>query len=137
VAKYYYYPGIHEPGIAFALGINREFWNSLSLSQREAVVAAAESETVLTQAEFDAGSADALDVLKRNHFIEPRKMPDDVLIAIGEAAGQVVAEAAAFDATTRAVYEAYIAYRQKSVAWSKLSIQAYMDARLLPFRYSR
>jgi TRAP-type mannitol/chloroaromatic compound transport system substrate-binding protein len=66
-----------------------------------------------------------------------RQMPEDVLNAIGEASGQVVAEVAQVDDISKRIYESFIAFRRQSIAWSKISDQAYWNARLLPFKYEQ
>lgn len=137
VAPYYSYPSVFEPGTTLSLGVNLDFWNSLSDTQKQVIVVAATAETTVTLAEFEARNADAMAEIERQKAIEPRKLPNDVLMALGEAAGDVVAEAGAFDDMTRWIYQAYIAFRGKSVAWSKLSRHAYLQARLLPFAYDR
>jgi hypothetical protein len=34
-AKYYYYPGMHEPGSQLSMGINKAFWDGLSDGDRQ------------------------------------------------------------------------------------------------------
>lgn len=41
VAKYYYYPGFHEPGPTLSMGFNKGFWDSLSDGERAIMRAAA------------------------------------------------------------------------------------------------
>jgi TRAP-type mannitol/chloroaromatic compound transport system substrate-binding protein len=33
------------------------------------------------------------------------------------------------------VYESFMAFRTKSIAWAKIATQAYLNARTLPFKY--
>ncbi|NNL41554.1 MAG: TRAP transporter substrate-binding protein, partial [Desulfobacterales bacterium] len=40
-AKYYYYPGMHEPGSMLALGINKKWWDGLAKSDQQIIEAAA------------------------------------------------------------------------------------------------
>ncbi len=136
-ASNFYYPGIYTPGMTLSLGVNLAFWESLTLSQKEAIETASAAETVATLAEFEAANANAIDALRRESAIEPKRLPDKVLNALGQAAGMVVAEAAAADPAAKKIHEAFLAFRQQAVAWSRLSLQAYLDARLLPFRYVR
>ena len=55
-ARYYYYPGFHEPGTGQSLGINKGVWESLDASDRH---------TMETVAKFRSGSA-GLDSTKGN-----------------------------------------------------------------------
>ena len=136
VTKYYYYPGFHEPGTALSSAVNLKVWESLSVAHKAVIQSAMAAENNTTLAEFNARNNDSLDVLRNKHKVQLRKFSDPVLNAIGEASGRVVAEAAASDPMTQKVYDSFIAFRKKAIAWSKISDQAYWDARLLPFKYS-
>ncbi len=135
VTKYYYFPGFHEPGTTLGSGVNLKVWEELSASHKAAIDVAMAAENSMSLAEFNARNNDALDTLRTKHGVQLRQFSDDVLNAIGEASGQVVAEAAAGDAMTRKVYDSFLAFRKKAIAWSRLSDQAYWNARLLPFKY--
>ncbi len=136
VTKYYYYPGFHEPGTALGSAVNLKVWEGLSAANKEIITTAMAAENNFTLAEFNARNNDSLEVLKTKHGVEVRKFSDSILNAIGEASGHVVAEAAASDDITKRVYDSFIAFRKKAISWSKLSDQAYWDARLLPFKYA-
>ena len=135
VTKYYYYPGFHEPGTALGSGMNLKVWNSLTPAQQGAIKNAMAAENDYTWAEFNARNNDSLDTLLNKHNVKLRKFSNDVLQAIGTASGDVVKEAGASDALSQKVYDSFIAHRKQSIAWSKLSDQAYANARLLPFKY--
>lgn len=134
-ARYVTYPGVFAPGTAIALGINLDFWANLPVAQQQAVATAAAAETTHTLAEFHRNNTRALAELRVDHGLTPRRLPDAVLQALGEAAGRVVAEVAEGDPLAARVYDAFIAFRRESLGWSRQSLQSYLDARLLPFRY--
>jgi TRAP-type mannitol/chloroaromatic compound transport system substrate-binding protein len=134
-AKYYYYPGFHEPGTAISAAVNRKLWEGLSGEHKAAIEAAMAAETTVTLAEFNARNTDALDVLRTKHKIGVRKFSSTILRAFGEAAGQVVTDIGTSEVSTRKVYDSFIAYRRRTVSWSKVADQGYMNARLLPFKY--
>ena len=137
VAKFYYYPGFHEPGTALGSGINRQFWEGLSSDQQAMIENAMAAENNFTLAEFTARNNDSLNELVSKHGVQVRRFSDDVMNAIGAASGQVVADAAAGDPLTQRVYDSFIQFRRNSISWSRLSDQAFLDARLLPFQYER
>ncbi|MEM8798581.1 MAG: TRAP transporter substrate-binding protein [Pseudomonadota bacterium] len=41
IAKYYYYPGFHEPGTALSVGFNKDVWEGLTKAQKAIMKAAA------------------------------------------------------------------------------------------------
>ncbi len=138
VTQYYYYPGFHEPGTALDLGINLDFWNSLSSEDQDIISAAAQAETTNILAEFDARNSDALATLLDEHGVELRRFSNDVLNAIGEKSGEVLTEVAeAGDDLTKRIYDSFMNARQIAIGWTKLSTGAFTDARLLPFPYGR
>ena len=91
--------------------------------------------TWVTTAECGDGDGGALETLRTVHGGSLRNFRDSILQAIGEAAGRVVAEAAAEDAFSKKVFESFLGFRKKAMAWSKYADQAFLDARLLPFTY--
>ncbi len=135
VAKYYYYPGFQEPGTVISCGINLNVWKSLSAEQQEMVKVVAAAENSYALAEFDAKNAIAIDIIRTKHRVKLRRFSDSVMQAIGSKSGQVVAEAANNDDMTKKIYNSYINFRKRAVAWSKISSHAYSNARLLPFKY--
>ncbi len=135
VAKYYYYPGFHEPGAALDLSINLKVWESLGADQQEIIRTVAAAENDLVFAEFNAHNATALETLRTEHGVKLRKFSNEILNAFGKKAGEVVAEAAASDPMTGKVYESFINFRKNAMRWSRFGAQAYWNARLLPFKY--
>ena len=109
--------------------------DSLSASDQSLVETAAAAENSYVLAEFNARNSDALDTLINEHGVEVRQVSDEMLNALGEASGQVVAEVGAEGGLTQRVFESLIAFRKKALAYDKLSNLAYGNARLLPFSY--
>ena len=137
VTKFYYYPGTHEPGTILSVGMNTGVWDSLSAGQKKLIETACAAQNADTYAEFDANNSGALDTLLSKHGVQLRRFSDDVLQAIGEAAGAVVAEAGESDGMTKKVYDSFMAYRKNAIGWGKLADVAYAQARSLPFSYSK
>ena len=135
VTKYYYWPGFHEPGTVLSCGMNKAVWDSLSPNQQMLIESCMAAENDITLAEFNAKNSDSLATLVNEHNVQVRRIPNDMLNAIGKKSGEVVADAAAEDPLTKRVYESFIDFRKKAIAYSKLSDQAYWQARLLPFKY--
>jgi TRAP-type mannitol/chloroaromatic compound transport system substrate-binding protein len=136
VAKYYYYPGFHEPGTALSAGINLKVWESLDDDLKAVITQATAAENATSSAEFKARNADALGTLRRKHRVDLRRFSDGVLRALGEASGVVVGEiGSGDDAVTRKIYESFIKFRKKALSWPHLGEQTFRNARILPFKY--
>jgi TRAP-type mannitol/chloroaromatic compound transport system substrate-binding protein len=136
VAKYYYYPGFHEPGACASIAINKKLWDGFSSEIKLAIQVAIEAEAQIQSAEFTARNQVALKTLINEHRVKLRRYSDELLMELGKISGEVVAEVGNADATTKRVYESFIAFRKNSVTWSKISEQGFLNARLLPFKYA-
>lgn len=131
VAKYYYFPGFHEPGTALSLGVGLKLWESLSDSEKTIIKMCAMAENNFDLAEFNAKNTTALDVLVNKHNVEVREFSDDIFKAIGEASKDVIADAGATDADAKKVYESFMNFRKLALRWSDYSDGAYMRKRAL------
>lgn len=136
VAKYYYYPGFHEPGTALSAGINLKLWGSLDDGLKAVVSQAMAAENAISRAEFGARNADALITLRQIHRVEMRRFTDAVLKIIGNASGEVVtALGSGGDAITRKIHDDFKNFRKKALSWTHLGEQSFWNARILPFKY--
>ena len=129
VAKFYYYPGFHEPGSGLECTFNLDLWNSLNAADQAAIAAACAAENDIMLAEFNARNTDALDTLVTQHDVQLRKFSDSIYRAFAEAAEDVLAEAGAEDPLTGEVYNSFVDFRRKAMAWTTLSDQSYADLR--------
>lgn len=131
IVKNYYYPGIHEPGTALALGLNLDIWNDMSATEKTWVEAASAAENDIMLAEFNANNARALDTLINEHDVVLRKFNDDILAELGRVSAEVVAEAGNHDELASRIYESFSAARAGSMRWGDIAEKAFMDARNL------
>jgi TRAP-type mannitol/chloroaromatic compound transport system substrate-binding protein len=131
VAKYYYWPGFHEPCTTGEVLVNKKVWQGLTKEQQEIIAVAVQAEATIEYAEFAYKSGDALDVLLNKHGVQLRRFSDDMLVALGKAASEVVEEVGNKDPFTKKVYESFIRARKKAIGWSTIGDQAYMNARSL------
>ena len=128
-AKYYYYPGMHEPGSMLSLGLNRSFWDGLSASDKLVIEAAAGLENDMMMSEFNANNGEALRSLVTEHGVELREFNDDVYDAFGEAAEEVFEEVRAHSDLAKRIDDSFRAARADLGAWSKISDQAFIAQR--------
>ena len=129
IAKYYYYPGWHEPGTTLEAIVNAEAWASLppDLQRILEVASRAINQDVLD--EFTARNNAALETLVNDHGVELRRLPDDVLARFAEIAEDVVAEAAGEDELDARILESYRSFLEKVRAYHAISEKAYILAR--------
>ncbi len=129
ILKNYMYPGFHEPGSALSVGMNKAWWDGLNDADKALIEACCTAENDAMMAEFNARNGDSLTKLLNDEGVQLHKFPDEVFQAIADASEQVVADTANVDDIGKRIYESYAAFRKSVAGWSKLSDQAYMDAR--------
>jgi len=126
-AKYYYYPGWHEPGTYLEYFFNKKAYESLPKDLQHIIdVTCMENEHwVLSQ--FDARNGAALQELITKHKVELVKFPDEVLNDLRKLADEVVAEEAAKDAMSKKVNDAFKKFQKVVGTWGSVSEDAYYD----------
>lgn len=128
-AKYYYWPGMHEPGAQLALGMNKKFHDSLSKIDQQIIKAACNEENAQTMAETNANNGAYLDRLVKDHGVQLREFNDDVYSAFGEAALEVIEEARDHSPLSKKIYDAVTAKTKEIGSWTALSDMAYVQKR--------
>ena len=128
-AKYYYYPGMHEPGAMLAIGINKNFWDGLSNADQLIVNAAATTENDVMMSEYNAKNGSALASLIQDNGVILREFNDDVYESFGKAADEVFEEVRGHSDLARRILESFEIGRRDIGGWAKISDQAYMERR--------
>ncbi len=130
-AKYYYYPGWHEPGSVLEALINRKAYEALPKDLQSIVMNACKIVNTDMLAEYTARNNAALHTLVSKHKVELRAFPDDVLKKLAQLSEQVVQEIAAKDKDAKKIYDSFKAFRAQAMNWHKISEQAFLRAREL------
>jgi len=128
-AKYYYYPGWHEPGTTLEATINKQAFESLPKDLQSIVMNACSVVNQDMLLEYTARNNAALDTLLNKHKVDMRKLPDDVLNKLRALSEDVVLELASKDKRAKKIYNSYDKFRKQVVEWHKISEQAYYNVR--------
>ncbi|WMS44350.1 TRAP transporter substrate-binding protein [Acuticoccus sp. MNP-M23] len=136
IAKNYYWPGVGEPSSAEECAINAEVYENLPADLQQAVKFAAESLYNPVWTEYTTKHAQALQQMVANEGVMVRKLPDDVMIAMGNAAGEVIAELQGDDdELVRRITESYLAYRALMMSYIPYADAGEYNARQLDYKY--
>ncbi len=127
-AKYYYFPGWHEPGPNIEAIVNQESFDALPADLKAIVEQACHAANVNMQADFIAENNAALQVLVEQHHVKLKKFPDDVLIKLREISEQVVGEIANESELSKRILESYNQYKKQVRAWGDISEVAYYES---------
>lgn len=129
VAKYYYYPGWHEPGPSLEIVVNKQAFETLPKDLQAIVEVAARYANADMLDQYTARNNASLVALEQNPDISIRKLPDDVIRALKNASQAYLIELAAEDELTGKVYKSWKAYADGIRNYHHISEQAYINAR--------
>jgi TRAP-type mannitol/chloroaromatic compound transport system substrate-binding protein len=128
-AKYYYYPGFHEPGTCLEAMVNKAVYDALPNDLKAIVKCACQAVNLDMLSEYMARNPSALNTLVKKHNVDLRKYPDDVVRRLKELSDEVVAEIAQRDEFSRKVYASYEKFMEQAREWSDVSELTYLLAR--------
>jgi TRAP-type mannitol/chloroaromatic compound transport system substrate-binding protein len=128
-AKYYYFPGMHEPGSTLSLGMNASWWGKLSKSDQAIIEAAASTENDVMMSEYNAKNGEALADLINNQGVKLREFSDDVYDSFGKASAEVFEGVKAHSDLAARIHASFEKSRADVGGWSKISDQAYVKQR--------
>ncbi|MCB0346477.1 MAG: TRAP transporter substrate-binding protein [Bdellovibrionales bacterium] len=127
-AKFYYYPGWHEPGANLELIINETAWQSLPADLQAIVRLAARDVAAWVLERCEVENGPALKRLTTEHKVELKRFPDSFLKRMRELTKEVIAELTASDPLAKEVYSSYSTFQQQIRRWAEISEQAYAES---------
>jgi len=128
-AKFYYYPGWHEPGTTLEALINEKAFNELPKDLQSIVSNACKVANQDMLSEYTARNQQALTTLVKQHNVDLRKLPDDVLLKLRDLSEQVVADVAANDKMSAKVFDSFQMFKKQVSLWDDISERAYLNIR--------
>lgn len=129
VAKYYYYPGWHEPGSILEFVFNKDSLEALPKDLQAIVRFASRAANQDMLDEYTARNNAALQSLVDEHGVQLRRLPDDVLLALWHGAQVVMQELVGADPMAAKVYASYSDFYKGVRNYHHISEQAYLNAR--------
>jgi TRAP-type mannitol/chloroaromatic compound transport system substrate-binding protein len=124
-AKYYYYPGMHEPGGFISFGMNKSWWSGLTKSEQLIIEASSQMECEIAMSENNALNAAYLKKLTKEHGVKLREFSDEIYDSFGEAAAAVMKETRAHSSLADRIYKSFAEARTNVASWMKLSDVGY------------
>lgn len=128
VAKYYYYPGWHEPGTILDAFFDKKAWDALTPELRSIVEYAAATTNLQVLSEFQAINNVAIGKLI-GEGVQVKKYNDDLVNAVAKRAETVIPDLASKSANSKAMFNNLIEFRAGMVQWGGYSEAAFMNAR--------
>jgi TRAP-type mannitol/chloroaromatic compound transport system substrate-binding protein len=128
-AKYYYYPGWHEPGPGLETMINKEAWESLPPDLQAIVETTCQAITTDMVAEYTHGNAYAVQQLVDDPNVELRRFPQEVLDVLKRITDEIVAEWIDDDPAAKKIADSYYAFLDKAAQGQRVTEHAYLETR--------
>jgi TRAP-type mannitol/chloroaromatic compound transport system substrate-binding protein len=136
VAKNYYWPGVGEPSSAEECGVNSEAFESLPDDLKLVVTLACESLYNPVWTEYTTKHARALKSLVADEGVQVKMFPEDVITAMGVAAGEVIDELRQDDdELVKRITESFIEYRDSVGPYMVYADNGQMNARAAVMGY--
>lgn len=127
IAKYYYYPGWHEPGSQLEFFINKGAYETLPPDLQQVCISAGMELNNRVLAQCETQNAMALRKIQAEGEVDIRPFPKEVLETLRTHSEEVLADLRNSDALTRKVYEAYRRFQEQVGRWNAISEKAYME----------
>ena len=126
-ARYYYYPGWHEPGTMQDFGFNKKAYDALPVDLRRTLDHATVAVQTYGLAEFNAKNAIALQRLKTEFKgqVEVLQFPVPVLRDLRKLAGEVIREESEKTPMARKVHASFTKFQALVAPWDRIAEGAY------------
>jgi TRAP-type mannitol/chloroaromatic compound transport system substrate-binding protein len=126
-ARYYYYPGWHEPGTTLDFGFNKKAYEALPVDLRRTLDYAAAAVQVYGSAEYHAKKAIALERLKTDFKgkVEVIPLPVPVLRDLKKLAAEVVRDESEKTPMARKVHASFTKFQALVGPWDRVAEGAY------------
>ncbi len=129
VAKYYYYPGWHEPGPTLEFTVNKPAYESLPADLQAIIETAARAVNQDMLDEYTARNNQALEELVNVHGVEVRKLPDEVIQGLRKLSAEAVSELTKDNEFAQRVAQSIEEFKRQAMAYHGISEEAFYKAR--------
>ncbi len=129
VAPFYYGPGFNKPNGTGECLISLAAWQALDADLKAVLAHACASEAAFALAEMERLNVEALAALTGRYNVELKSFPPDFVAAARRQASDVLSEVAARSDVARRIHASYTAFRERTAAWSRISLRAVLEAR--------
>ncbi|MFD2437587.1 TRAP transporter substrate-binding protein [Modicisalibacter luteus] len=119
IAKYYYFPGWHQPSSWNSLIINKNVWNEYTEAEKEQFMVACQANVTWSMQVVPGEQGKALAELEEGG-VELKRFPDPVLDELRRVSKEVLEEEAKKDPIFKEAYESLTSYMETAQDWQDL-----------------
>ncbi|MCB2189355.1 MAG: TRAP transporter substrate-binding protein [Deltaproteobacteria bacterium] len=136
VAKYYYYPGWHEPGTVLENIFNKKAYEALPKEYQTVLDVATYETWPWMLSGFEADNGAALEELITKHGVKLVRFPETVMDSLSKLSAEVLEEEAAKSPMAKKVNEDFKAFKVQVGRWGEVSEKAYYDLIMAKYKLS-
>jgi TRAP-type mannitol/chloroaromatic compound transport system substrate-binding protein len=129
VAPFYYAPGFNKPNGTGECLVSLKAWQAADAETKAIITHACATEANFALSEMERLNAEALNALVTRNNVQVKSFPGDIVGAARRESTGVLAELAARSDIAKRVHDSYVAFRERTAAWSRISIKGVLDAR--------
>jgi TRAP-type mannitol/chloroaromatic compound transport system substrate-binding protein len=129
VATLYYGPGFNKPNGTGECIVSLKAWESLDSEMKAIIAHACATEAAYALAEMERLNAEALTALVTRNGVQLKTFPADLVAAARAQSVDVLGEVGARSEKARKIHDSYLAFRDRTATWSRISIRAVLEAR--------
>ena len=126
-AKYYYYPGWHEPGPSLECIINKDAYNSLSDQHKSIIDIACKAANVDMISDYMAKNYLALEFFKKEK-VQIKQFPAEVLSKLNKISDEILLEVSQKNNLSKKVYDSYVNFLNRVRPWTLISEDGYLSS---------
>jgi len=123
IAKYYYYPGWHEPGSVLEVIINKRDYEALPLDLQEIVKTACYRSNQLMLSEFEAKNFEYLNKIGSESDVSIRPFPEEVMTGMKAITQDIYRDMTAKDEWSRKAYQSFSTFQKDIEQWNAMAVK--------------
>jgi len=127
-AKYYYFPGWHEPGPTIECLINKTAYNTLPQDLQFIVDTACKAINIDMLSDYTAKNNLALQYLKSKNIVI-KEFPSEIMNKLRYISKQVMKEISTHDSITKEIYVSYNNFQKNVSPWTEISDKSFLNIR--------
>lgn len=124
IAKYYYYPGWHEPGSPLELIINKNAYEGLPDDLKEILKTAAAASNVMMLSGFEAKNTEYYFKMK-SEGVQFRKFPDEIINFFKKMTKEVISDIINSDPKSKKIFDSYSKFQKNISQWNDIAERNY------------
>jgi len=129
VAPNYFGPGFNKPNGTGECLVSLKAWTALDGELQAIIAHACAAEASFALSEMERLNAEALAALTGQHGVKLKSFSADIIAAARRQAADILAELGTKSDIARRINESYAAFRSRTAAWSRVSLEAVLAAR--------